>query len=282
MRFTAVARKAPKSILLIIVGLATGFSFLLPLIWIFTNSFRPGLETFNYLSPISLQTFFEPQPIFENYLALLDSQLGLAIFNSLVSTTWAVIIGLAVCSMAAFALSAIDFKGSNLFFGVVIVTLLIPFDAIAIPLAQLFRDWGLQDTMAGLVLPGIANGMAIFVLRTFFLAIPKEILEAAKVDGLGWFGIFRRIYLPLSVAPLIGAGLMLFLFQWHSYVWPLLIGTSDATLLGPIALANMKTQYSVDYGLLFAGSVVLSIIPLVLILLGQKQFVQSQTSTGIK
>ena len=88
--------------------------------------------------------------------------------------------------------------------------------------------------------------------------------------------------MPLSIAPLIGAGLMLFLFQWHSYVWPLLIGTSEATLLGPIALANLKTQYSVDYGLLFAGSVVLSAIPLLLILLGQKQFMQSQTASGIK
>ncbi len=271
-----------KTSIVLLVALATGASFVLPLVWIFTNSFRPGLETFNYLEPISLQTFVELNPIFDNYLALWGGELGLAITNSLTAAGWSVLVGLTVCSTAAFALSAIDFKGSGVIFAVVIVTLLIPFDAIAIPLAQLFRDWGLQDTMAGLVLPGIANGMAIFMLRTFFLAIPKELLEAARVDGLSWFGIFSRIYLPLSTAPLIGAGLMLFLFQWHSYVWPLLIGTSEATLLGPIALANLKTQYSVDYGLLFAGSVVLSIIPLLLILLGQRQFIQGQTSSGIK
>ena len=267
---------------LVIVAAATGISFLIPLIWILTGSFRPGLETFSYLEPLSFSTFVELEPIFDNYLALVDSQLGLAIFNSISAATWAVVFGLIVSSMAAFALATIPFRGSGVVFSVVIIALLIPFDAIAIPLAQLFRDWGLQDTMQGLVLPGIANGMAIFMLRTFFLGIPKELVEAARVDGLNWWGIFRRIFLPLSIAPLIGAGLMLFLFQWHSYVWPLLIGTSDATLIGPIALANMKTQYSVDYGQLFAGSIVLSIVPLVLILLGQKQFIQNHTSSGIK
>ena len=267
---------------LVIVAVATGISFLIPLVWILTGSFRPGLETFSYLEPLSFSTFVELEPIFDNYLALVDSQLGLAIFNSISAATWAVVFGLIVSSMAAFALATIPFRGSGVVFSVVIIALLIPFDAIAIPLAQLFREWGLQDTMQGLVLPGIANGMAIFMLRTFFLGIPKELVEAARVDGLNWWGIFRRIFLPLSIAPLIGAGLMLFLFQWHSYVWPLLIGTSDATLIGPIALANMKTQYSVDYGQLFAGSIVLSIVPLVLILLGQKQFIQNHTSSGIK
>ena len=267
---------------LVIVAAATGISFLIPLVWILTGSFRPGLETFSYLEPLSFSTFVELDPIVGNYSALVDSQLGLAIFNSISAATWAVVFGLIVSSMAAFALATIPFRGSGVVFSVVIIALLIPFDAIAIPLAQLFRDWGLQDTMQGLVLPGIANGMAIFMLRTFFLGIPKELVEAARVDGLNWWGIFRRIFLPLSIAPLIGAGLMLFLFQWHSYVWPLLIGTSDATLIGPIALANMKTQYSVDYGQLFAGSIVLSIVPLVLILLGQKQFIQNHTSSGIK
>lgn len=268
--------------ILFIVASATALSFLLPLLWILTGSLRPGLETFSYLEPISLKTFIEIRPLFDNYSSLFGGELGRAIFNSISAATWAVVVGLIVCSMAAFALSAIPFKGSGFVFAVVIISLLIPFDAIAIPLAQLFRGWGLQDTMAGLVLPGVANGMAIFMLRSFFLGIPSELVEAARVDGLGWWGIFTKIYLPLSKAPLIGAGLMLFLFQWHSYIWPLLIGTSDNTLVGPIALANMKTQYSVDYGLLFAGSIVLSVVPLLLILLGQKQFVQTNSTAGIK
>jgi putative chitobiose transport system permease protein len=268
--------------ILVLVALATSFSFLMPLLWILAGSLRPGLETFSYLQPISFETFVALVPTFDNYLSLVGGELGHAIMNSLIAATAAVFVGLGVSSTAAFGLSAIPFRGATALFSVVIVALLIPFDAIAIPLAQLFRDWGLQDTLAGLVLPGIANGMAIFMLRTFFMGIPKELIEAARVDGLGWFGIFSRIFMPLSKAPMVGAGLMLFLFQWHAYVWPLLIGTSDATLLGPIALSNMKSQYSVDYGVLFAGSIVLSVVPLLLILVGQKQFVQTNTTAGIK
>jgi putative chitobiose transport system permease protein len=275
-------RKLGNKTLLLIVGSATAFSFLLPLLWIFTNSFRPGLETFSYLEPLTFETFVELAPTFDNYFALVGGELGHAISNSLIAATAAVVFGLGVSATAAFGLAAIPFKGANTLFAVVIVALLIPFDAIAIPLAQLFNDWGFQDTMAGLVLPGIANGMAIFMLRNFFLGIPRELVEASRIDGLGWFGVFTRIFMPLAKAPMVGAGLMLFLFQWHAYVWPLLIGTSDATLLGPIALANMKSQYSVDYGLLFAGSIVLSVVPLILILLGQRQFVQTNVTAGIK
>jgi putative chitobiose transport system permease protein len=277
-----LTRKFGTKTLLTLVALATAISFLLPLLWIFTNSFRPGIETFRYLQPIGLKTFVELSPTFDNYLSLVGGELGQAIWNSLVAATLAVVFGLGVCACAAFGLSAIPFKGANTLFAIVIVALLVPFDAIAIPLVQLFKGWGLQDTLAGLVLPGIASGMAIFMLRQFFLGIPQELIDAARVDGLGWFGIFARIFLPLSKAPLVGAGLMLFLFQWHAYVWPLLIGTSDATLLGPIALANMKSQYSVDYGALFAGSIVLSIVPLILILLGQRQFIQTHNTAGIK
>jgi len=107
-------------------------------------------------------------------------------------------------------------------------------------------------------------------------------VEASRIDGLNWFGVFFRIYLPLSKPALVGASLILFLFQWHAYIWPLLIGTGERTLLGPIALANMKSQYAVDFGLVFAGSVLLSVIPLALILVGQKYFIQSSSTSGIK
>lgn len=268
--------------MLLFVAAATALSFVTPLLWIFTNSLRPGSETFSHLEPMGFRTFFEWQPMLDNYRALVGGELGHAILNSLEAAGLAVVLGLIVSSTAAFGLSAIPFRGANLLFAVVIVALLVPFDAIAIPLAQLFKGWGLQDTLLGLVLPGVANGMAVFMLRSFFLGIPTELSEAARVDGLGWWGIFTRVFLPLSKAPLLGAGLMLFLFQWHAYVWPLLIGTSDATLQGPIALANMRTQYRVDYGQLFAGSIVLSLVPLTLILLGQRQFVQTNVASGIK
>ncbi|MCF2436167.1 carbohydrate ABC transporter permease [Streptomyces thinghirensis] len=133
-------------------------------------------------------------------------------------------------------------------FAVILLSFMIPFDAIAIPLSATLRDWGLQNTYLGLMLPGIGNGLAIFLLRQFFLAVPRELVEAARMDGLGWWGVFWKIYLPLSRPALIGAGLTLFTFQWQSYMWPLLIGTEPSRQLGPIALSTLQGQLVVDYG----------------------------------
>ncbi|MHA3722732.1 carbohydrate ABC transporter permease [Leucobacter sp. HY1910] len=261
---------------------AVGLLFLAPLWWAFINSLRPSVETFSYLDPLQWQTFFTLTPTTQNYGALLSSDLGRATVNSLLVSGLTVIGGLVVCSMAAFALAAIPFRGRGVVFVIVLVSFLIPFDAIAIPLANIFRDWNLVNTFVGLILPGIGNGMAILLIRTFFLAIPKELVEAARLDGLGWWGIFLRVYLPLSVPALIGAGLTLFLFQWQAYVWPLLMGTDKGHILAPIALANLQGQHTVDYGVLFAGAIVLTLIPLALVLAFQRYFVQSTATTGIK
>ncbi|QKJ18567.1 carbohydrate ABC transporter permease [Microbacterium hominis] len=259
-----------------------GIAFLIPLWWSFVNSLRPGDETFSYLNPLSWQTFFTLTPTLDNYLALFDTDLARAIGNSLFVSLVTVVIGLAICATAAFGLSAFRFRGRAVLFSVIILSFLIPFDAIAIPLAGMFREWNLQNTFTGLILPGLGNGMAIFLLRTFFLAIPEELVEAARLDGLGWWGVFRRIYLPLSVPALIGAGLMLFLFQWQAYVWPLLMGTDSAHIVGPVALSNLQGQFAVDYGLLFAASMILILIPLAIILGFQRYFIQSVSTTGIK
>lgn len=265
-----------------LLAATVGLAFLIPLWWSFVNSLRPGAETFSYLNPLEWRTLFTLTPTIENYTALLDSDLGRAILNSLFVSLITVVAGLAVCATAAFGLSAFKFRGRGALFSVTILAFLIPFDAIAIPLADMFRDWNLQNTFLGLILPGIGNGMAIFLLRTFFLAIPEELVEAARLDGLGWWGVFTRIYLPLSRPSLIGAGLMLFLFQWQAYVWPLLMGTDDAHILGPVALSNLQGQFQVDYGVLFAASMILVLIPLAIILGFQRYFIQSVSTTGLK
>ncbi|SIT68170.1 carbohydrate ABC transporter permease [Microbacterium sp. RU33B] len=281
-RRRGIPRRAVLFIWTTLLAVTVGVAFFVPLWWSFINSLRPGAETFRYLNPLQWQTFFTLTPTFDNYLALLDSELGRAILNSLFVSLVTVVGGLAVCATAAFALSAFRFRGRTALFSVVILSFLIPFDAIAIPLADMFRGWNLQNTFVGLILPGIGNGMAIFLLRTFFLAIPEELVEAGRLDGLGWWGIFSRIYLPLSRPALIGAGLMLFLFQWQAYVWPLLMGTDADHILGPVALSNLQGQFQVDYGVLFAASMVLVLIPLAIILGFQRYFIQSVSTTGLK
>ncbi|WP_223691996.1 carbohydrate ABC transporter permease [Leifsonia poae] len=275
-------RRTASYLALTIAAAIVGLLFLLPLWWTLVNSLRPGAETFSYLDPLQWRTFFTVSPTLDNYVSLLSSDLGRAVGNSLFVSIATVILGLVICAMAAFGLAAIPFRGRTAVFSIVILSFLIPFDSIAIPLANLFRDWDLQNTFAGLILPGIGNGMAIFLLRTFFLAIPTELVEAGRLDGLGWWGIFTRIYLPLSRPSLIGAGLTLFLFQWQAYVWPLLMGTDQNHIVGPVALSNLQGQFNVDYGVLFAGSIVLTVIPLAIIVACQRYFIQSVSTTGIK
>lgn len=164
----------------------------------------------------------------------------------------------------------------------VVLSFLIPFEAIAIPLSRTVSDWGLANTLIALILPGLGNGLAVFTLRQFFLGIPRSLSEAAHLDGAGWFRIYRSIYLPLTRPALIGAGLILFLFQWQAYLWPILITSTQAMDLAPVAIAKSFGAFSTDYGRVFAETAILAVIPAVILLALQRYFVTSVASTGSK
>ncbi|PZF84693.1 carbohydrate ABC transporter permease [Jiangella anatolica] len=254
----------------------------LPVWWVFVSSTRPGNSYVDHMTPLSWLAFVPVGGDLTNYSGLLSGPFLTGLFNSFLVAGLTIALGLAIAVPAAYALATIDFPGRGAVFTFIVLVAMIPFDAIAIPLSGLFQDWNLSDSYAGLVLPALANGFAIFVLRQFFLGIPAELLEAAEVDGLGRLATLWRIVLPLSKPALIGAGMMLFLSQWQAYLWPLLIGTSPERQLAPIALANLSTLFTVDLGQILAGSFVLTIIPMVLLLFFQKQYTESLSTTGLK
>jgi putative chitobiose transport system permease protein len=253
-----------------------------PLLWALISSLRPGDEIFAHLSPLSWRMVVPESVSLDNYLAVLNGPFALALVNSVVVAFFSVTIGLLIAAMAGFALATLEFPGRGLVFALMVVSFLIPFEAIAIPLSSSFRDWGLANSYAGLILPAIGNGLSIFLLRQFFLGIPPSLSEAARLDGLSWFGVFWRIYLPLSKAPLVGAGLILFVFQWQSFLWPLLIAPAPSVRVAPVAIADFAQQDGVDYGQMFAGAILTAAIPLLLLLLFQRQFTNSLSSTGSK
>ena len=257
--------------------------FFLPLYWLTLSSLRPEDDIFRYLNPFSLCTFIPNRLTFRQYSRAVDAALSRrAIFNSLFVSLATVVVGLAVCTPAAFALAAIEFPGRTLVFTAMIVSFLIPFDAIAVPLFYVMRGFDLTNTYTGLVLPGVGNGLTVFLLRQFFLGIPKELREAGMIDGMGWFQVFWRIYLPLSGPALISAGLVMFIFQWQAYLWPLLIAPSNDMKVAAVALAQFSTEYHVSFGLLFAGAMFLSLIPMVILVGFQKYFTNSVAATGSK
>ncbi|MER8004012.1 carbohydrate ABC transporter permease [Streptomyces sp. NPDC095613] len=265
-----------------IAAVVIGVLFALPLLWVFAGSLRPGSQVLASLDELSWRSLAPTDATLHNYVTLFQGEFGRAVLNSVLVAAVTVALGLLVSASAAFGLSVFEFRGRGLVFAVILLSFMIPFDAIAIPLSSLFRDWDLQNTYAGLILPGIGNGLAIFLLRQFFLAVPKELVEAARIDGLSWWGVFTRVHLPLSRPALIGAGLTLFTFQWQSYMWPLLIGTEPAKQLGPIALGTLQGQMVVDYGQVFAAAVVLTVIPLIVLMRLQRHFTQSIASSGLK
>lgn len=256
--------------------------FLIPIVWLVTSSLRPSSVTFATAYPPSFATIFTWPPDFSNYVTMVEGGFLRTVLNSLIVAGATTLFGLVLCSLAAYAFATIDFPAKKAIFALVIVGFLLPFEALAIPLATLFREWGLGNTYIGLILPGIANGLSVFVLRQFFLGIPAEVKEAAKIDGASEFLIFRKIYVPLSRPALIGAGLILFLFQWQAYLWPLLV-TSDTNMdLAPVAIARNFGLDLADYGQLFPQVVLISIIPIVLLIGFQRYFVSSLASTGSK
>ena len=253
-----------------------------PLLWVLIASLRPGDDIFKHLSPVTWETFFPAEVSLDNFVAVLSSDFTKALLNSVIVAFVSVVVGLLVASLAAFALSVLNFPGRGFVFVFMVISFLVPFEAISIPLAQMFRDAGLQNTLTGLILPAIGNGLSIFLLRQFFMGVPPSLHEAARLDGLSWFGVFSRIYLPLSKAPMVGAGLILFVFQWQSFLWPLLIAPSPDVRVAPVAIADFAQEAGVDFGQMFAAAALAAAVPLILMLVFQRQFSSSLSSSGSK
>jgi putative chitobiose transport system permease protein len=272
----------PVRVLVSLLGGLVALLFVLPLWWTIASSLRPQAETFRTLSPVSVWTLVPRTFTITNFAHLGDGVFDRAMVNSLLVTVATLVLGLAICATAAFALAVLRFPGRTAVFAVMVVSFLIPFDAIAIPLTGIFRDAGLQNTYLALILPGVGNGFAVFLLRGFFMGVPQDLSEAARLDGLGWWGVFWRIYLPLSRPALIGAGLILFVFQWQAYLWPLLIAPDASKRVAPVAIAQFAGEHGVDFGAIFAGAVVTALVPLLVLLFFQRYFTQSVAQTGVK
>lgn len=270
--------RAILTVLAVVISLA----FLVPVLWLLASTFRSATETFASSAPLTWHVLWPQEWTLDNLVSAVGSGFLTALGNSLLVAAVTVVVGLVVSSAAAFALAVIPFRGRGIVFTIVVLSFLIPFEAIAIPLSRTFADWGLGNTLVALILPGLGNGLAVFTLRQFFLGIPTSLSEAAHLDGANWFRIYWSIYLPLTRPALIGAGLILFLFQWQAYLWPILITSTDALDLAPVAIAKSFGAFSTDYGRVFAETAILAVIPAAVLLGLQRFFVTSVASTGSK
>ena len=266
-----------------VLYLTVGFLFLLPLWWALASSLRPLNDIFKYVSPFSLAALVPDKLTFEAYRSIfLEKRFGTAVFNSLFVALATVLAGLGVNSLAGFAFAVLRFPGRNALFGITVLTFLVPFEAISIPLYTVVRSLGWLDTYLALIVPGVANGIVIFLFRQFFSQVPRELVDAARIDGASWLTIFLRIYLPLSKPVIISAALLIFLFQWESFLWPLIATRSEGLKVIQVALAGFEQRYQTLWNELFAAATLAALIPLLILLPLQRFYVQGVTAGGFK
>ena len=272
-------RTAMIYILLITVTIITLF----PLLWGVASSLRTDQELFMYAMPFTAKTLIPQAPTLAAYRALFNEfDFMRPIINTLIVTGCCIFLGCAVNSVAAFSFATFDFKFKNIIYSIVLISFMIPFEAIAMPLYGVVDGFGWINTRHGIIIPGIADGLVLFLFTQFFKELPVSLLEAARVDGAPWRTIFLRIIMPLSIPVFITAGLMIFMNQWNSYLWPLLVARTKDIRMIQTALGDFQTERGTLWSLLYAGSMVSALIPLCLFLPFQKYFVQGITSSGIK
>jgi multiple sugar transport system permease protein len=257
--------------------------FILPLWWALSSSLRPLDDIFKYISPFSWKAFVPDKITFAAYGTIFAQKgYGMAVFNSVLVAGVTVLLGLVVNGFAGYAFAVLRFPGRNVLFFLIVLTFLIPFEAIAIPLYTVVRSIGWLDTYQGLIGPGVANGIVIFLFRQFFAQIPRELAESARIEGASWVTILFRIYLPLSKPVVISAALLIFLFQWESFLWPLIATRSENLKVIQVALAGFQERYVTLWNELFAAAIVAALIPLIILLPLQRFYVQGVTAAATK
>ena len=259
--------------ILTIFAALLAFTFIIPAIWLVVGSIRPNNEILTTMSTFGWDLIVPSRITFENYYHLFaDLGFGMSLWTSFFTSGVTVCVGLILALLAAYALGVLNFPGRGIVFSFVVTSFMMPFEAIAIPLSQVFTKWGLANTYAGLILPGIANGLAIFSLRQYFMGIPKSFRESAMIDGASEPKILFTIYLRLSAPALINSALLIFVGSWTAYLWPLLIVSENHLQVAPVALARTFGEHTSSYGQNFAGSIILSLVPAIAIFALQRHF----------
>jgi multiple sugar transport system permease protein len=260
--------------LLLVGGLLTAT----PILWMISASFMPSGQA-NELPPRLLPN----HPTLEHY-ATLFTHMNLArhLGNSLAIASGSTVICVLLCGMAGYAFARLEFKGRERVFQLLVAGMLIPAQVGMLPLFLLLKAMGLVNTMLGVIIPMMAPIFGIFMVRQFALGIPRELMDAARVDGASEWRIFRTIVMPLLRPILATLAIFIFLSSWNDFLWPLIVLADDARYTLPVALANLSGEHVQDTELMMAGAV-LTVMPVLLVfLLLQRHYVRGLLLGGVK
>lgn len=256
----------------------TVLAMLVPYIWMLSSSLKLNKDVFSF--PMQ---WIPANPRWENFADIWTRiPLGRFIYNTAKLSIIVTILQLLTSSFAAYAFSKLHFKGKNFIFLGYIATIAIPWQAYMVPQFILMRSMGLNNTHLAIILLQAFSAFGVFMMRQFYQGVPDELCEAARIDGLSEYGIWARIMLPLSKPALSTLTIFTFVATWNDFLGPMIYLTDTKLKTIQIGLRMFISQYSAEYGLIMAASVV-SIIPVVIVFLSlQKYFVQGVAASGIK
>jgi ABC-type glycerol-3-phosphate transport system permease component len=267
-----------------IISAALLVIFLAPFLWILASSFKTQAHIFQDVSPLSPQTFIPTHPTLSNYGSAFSTEhVGRALINSLIVSVLQVIITVLLAVPAAYALTRLRFRLQGLMFGFILVTFMVPAEAVVIPLFQIVSSLKLSNTLYGVFLPFVASPFALFLLRQAFRDVPMDLDEAALIDGASHWKIMLRVIVP-NVRPAIATvALMTFLFSWNAFLWPLIVIQSQSNQLIQVAIAiNTVPGELPNWGQVFSGAVIATLPVLVLFICLQRYFVRGIVASGLK
>lgn len=266
-----------RGVLYVILAISALF-MIVPFLWMLSTS----LKADEYV--LSMPPQFFPQPLtLRSYTQLVELfPIDRMFINSLFVATLATLGQLLTSSMAAYAFARMRFRGSGVVFLLYLATLMIPFQVTVTPLFILMRYLGWINTYQGLILPGVFSAFGVFLLRQFFLTIPRELEEAAVLDGASHWTIYWRIVVPLARPALATLGVFAFMASWNAFLWPLFIVRDPELMTLPVGLATLHGRWLTQWNLVMAGAMITVLPMLMVYLLAQKYFVRGVVLSGIK
>jgi arabinosaccharide transport system permease protein len=271
----------PSSLILLIIFIIISVFALFPLFAIALGSLKPSTEILRF----GLNLKIQPELLsFKNYSFIFNG--GTDYFswykNSILITITSTILCLLFTSMVGYGLAVYQFKFKNLIFGLVLIVMMIPVEIIMLPLYKLTMGLGLMDTLLGAFLPFVVAPIPIFFFRQYASGLPKDLLDAARVDGCTEVGIYFRIMMPLMAPAFSSMAILQALHSWNNFLWPLIVLRSSEKLTLPIGLSTLLTPYGNNYDVLIAGSVMAIFPVLILYIFFQRYFIEGMTTGGVK
>jgi multiple sugar transport system permease protein len=255
--------------------------FVFPMVFMVAGAFKPDVLVL--AEGNTWRAFWPTEASFDNFSgAFRRGEFGQLFLNSTIISTSVVALGLVVNSLMGYALARLPFPGSWLLLLSVIALTIIPLEAVAIPLLWMMSEVGLRNTYTVQILPFIANPLFVYLFYTFFLGIPRELEEAARVDGAGPLTTFVRVTAPLAKPAYATVGILSFLFIWGQLLWPVLVTSGPDVRPLPLGISVFVTQPPISWGQIMAFAFMMTIPLLIIFIVFQRWFVQSVASSGVK